>query len=378
MVTPNTWVEIDRAALLANVHACRQLIGPRCRLLALVKGNAYGHGLLAAAGIFCEAGVDGLGVEAVGEAVALRSAGIAAPILLVGPIAAADVPLLAAYRLTPMLTSLEQVQAVGEFAHSQASALDVHLKFDTGMHRQGLMPQELPRLRDVLAKYPELRVVGVATHLARADEVDHPEWSRRQLDCFRAIVAALAAAGVRAPLRHVANSAAALLWPEARLDMVRLGIVLYGFWPGPAVQRACAVRLSLRPAMTWKTRVAAVKAVPAGCPVGYGGTYTTTRASRLAVLPVGYYDGYSRGLSNRGHVLIRGQPAPICGRVSMNLTTVDATDIPAVQPGDEVVLLGRQGQAAVTAEELAAWLGTIHYEVTARINPLIPRCVVGV
>jgi alanine racemase len=159
--------------------------------------------------------------------------------------------------------------------------------------------------------------------------------------------------------------------------MVRLGIAVYGFWPGEAVRRASAERLTLRPVMTWKTRVAAVKEVPCGCSVGYNGSYVTRRESRIAVLPLGYYDGYSRSLSNLGQVLIRGQRAPVCGRVSMNLTTVDVTDIPAVQPGDEVVLIGQQGAAAVSAEEMAAWLGTIHYEVTTRINPLIPRIVVG-
>jgi alanine racemase len=376
MIAPNTWVEIDRAALLANLHACRQCVGPYCRLLALVKGNAYGHGLLEVARILLEAGVDGLGVEAVGEAATLRTAGLACPILLVGPVPAANIPLLVSHRLTPMLTSLEQVRSVGAFTCQTACALDVHLKFDTGMHRQGIMRHELPELLDVLAKCPGLQVCGVATHLARADEAEHPEWSRRQLERFHEVVTVLAAAGIHAPIRHAANSAAALLWPEARLDMVRLGIALYGFWPSPAVQKRCTDRVTLQPVLTWKTRVAAVKGVPAGCPVGYNASYTTVRPSRLAVLPVGYYDGYSRSLSNRGQVLIRGARAPVCGRVSMNLMTVDVTPIPDVQPGDEVVLLGRQGQATITAEDMADWLGTIHYEVTTRINPLIPRLVV--
>jgi alanine racemase len=244
------------------------------------------------------------------------------------------------------------------------------------MHRQGIMRSELPMLIDLLAKYPGLRITGVATHLACADEAEQPQWTRRQLAQFHDIIAALAAAGIRAPIRHAANSAAALLWPESRLEMVRLGIALYGFWPAAAVQRASAGQLTLRPVMTWKTRVGAVKTVPRGCRVGYGGSYATRRLSRLAILPLGYYDGYSRGLSNRGQVLIHGARAPVCGRVSMDLTTVDVTDIPAVQPGDEVVLLGQQGAAAIPAEDMAAWLGTIHYEVTTRINPLIPRLVV--
>jgi alanine racemase len=159
--------------------------------------------------------------------------------------------------------------------------------------------------------------------------------------------------------------------------MVRFGIALYGFWPAPAVQRVSAGKLTLRPVMAWKTRVAAVKEVGCGGHIGYNGSYVTTRPSHIAVLPLGYYDGYSRSLSNLGQVLVHGQRAPVCGRVSMNLMSVDVTDIPAVKPGDEVVLIGQQGTSAITAEEIAAWLGTIHYEVTTRINPLIPRIVVG-
>jgi alanine racemase len=377
MITPNTWVEIDRAALLANVFTCRQIIGPSCRLLALVKGNAYGHGLRETAQVLIGAGVDLLGVEAVGEALALRADGITCPILIVGPLPLANVPLLCAHQLTPLLASPEQVQTIGVFTRQAGCMLDVHLKFDTGMHRQGIMREELPALLDLLAKYPGLRVAGVATHLAHADEAEQPERTRSQMERFCEVIARLGAAGIRAPVRHAANSAAALLWPETHLDMVRIGIALYGFWPAQAVQHARAGRLILRPVMTWKTRVASVKTVQCGCGVGYNGSYVTTRDSRIAVLPIGYYDGYSRSLSNRGQVLLHGQRAPVCGRVSMNLITVDVTGIPDVQPGDEVVLIGQQGTATVSAEEMAAWLGTIHYEVTTRINPLIPRVVVG-
>jgi alanine racemase len=376
-VTPNTWVEIDRAAILANVRACRDIVGPRCRLLAMVKGNAYGHGLQEAARVLLEAGVDVLGVEAVGEAVNLRAAGLTCPILVVGPLPTANLPFLLSHQITPLLVSLEQVQMVGRYLRRCHRELDIHLKFDTGMHRQGIMPDELPELIDVLTTHPGLLVGGVATHLAHADEAEQPERTWRQLDCFRSLLAALAAAGVHAPVRHAANSAAMLLWPETHLDMVRVGIACYGFWPGEAVRCARAGGVTLCPAMTWKTRVGAVKTVGGGCGVGYNGSYMTTRDARLATLPVGYYDGYARGLSNRGQVLIRGRRAPVCGRVSMNLTTVDVTDIPAAQPGDEVVLLGRQATASISAEEMAAWLGTIHYEVTTRINPLIPRVVVG-
>jgi len=377
MITPNTWVEIDRAALVANVQTCRQLIGSGCRLLALVKGNAYGHGLRESARVLLAAGVNVLGVEAIDEAVALRSTGITAPILIVGPIPAANVSFLHSHQLIPLLVSPEQVQTVGAYTQQCSCALEAHLKFDTGMHRQGIMPDELPSLLDLLATYPGLRISGVATHLAHADEAGQPEWTWRQLERFREIVAALAAVGIQTPIRHMANSAAMLLWPETHLDMVRVGIALYGFWPGEAVRGAGMEKATLHPVMTWKTRVAAVKDVRRGCEVGYNGSYITRRDARIAVLPIGYYDGYSRSLSNCGQVLIRGQRVPVCGRVSMNLTTVDVTDIATVQAGDEVVLLGRQATEVIAAEEIAAWIGTIHYEVTTRINPLIPRLAVG-
>ena len=377
MIAPNSWVEIDRAALVSNVREFRRVVGPSCRLLGLVKGNAYGHGLQETARVLLDAGVDGLGVEAVGEAVALRMGDITCPLLLMGTVPPDAFPLLLEQQLTPMLVSLTEVQGLGEFTSGRACVLEGHLKFDTGMHRQGIMRHELPALMDVLGKYSGLRITGVATHFARADEADAPEWSRRQLAQFHEILAALAVGGIHPPIRHAANSAAALLWPETHLDMVRLGISLYGFWPAPAVRCASPCQVALCPVLTWKTRVGAVKAVPSGCSVGYGGSYTTRRDSWVAVLPLGYYDGYSRALSNQAHVLIHGQRAPVCGRVSMNLMSVDVTGIPDVRPGDEVVLLGRQGEAEVTAEEMAAWLGTLHYEVTTRINPLIPRVVVG-
>ncbi|MBI3328294.1 MAG: alanine racemase [Nitrospinae bacterium] len=377
MIPPNTWVEIDGAALFSNISEFRRVVGPHCRLLGLVKGNAYGHGLLETARTLLDAGVDGLGVEAVGEAVALRMGDITCPLLLLGAVPPDAFPLLVEQRLTPMLVSLAEVQGLGEFTRERGCGLEGHLKFDTGMYRQGIMQTELPALLDVLGKYPGLRITGVATHFARADEADAPEWTLRQLAQFHEIIGALAAGGIHPLIRHAANSAAALLWPETHLDMVRLGISLYGFWPAPAVQRASPCRVALRPVLTWKTRVGVVKAVPSGCSVGYGGSYTTRRDSWVAVLPLGYYDGYSRGLSNQAHVLIHGQRAPVCSRVSMNLMSVDVTDIPEVRPGDEVVLLGRQGAAEVTAEEMAAWLGTLHYEVTTRINPLIPRVIVG-
>ncbi len=376
MITPNTWVEIDGEALRSNVQQCRRLIGPHCRLLAMVKGNAYGHGLRETARLFLDAGVDVLGVGALEEALALRTAGLSCPILLTGPIPPEHFPLLVAQQLTPLLVSVEQVRDLGAFTDQAAATIEAHLKCDTGMHRQGIMLTELPQLIDVLGKYPGLRITGAATHFACADEVEHADWTQQQLARLHEIIATLAAAGIHPAIRHAANSAAALLWPETHLEMVRLGIALYGLWPSPAVARATTAPVILRPVLTWKTRVAAVKRVPCGCGVGYGVSYTTTRDSCVAVLPLGYYDGYSRALSNLGRVLVHGQRAPVCGRVSMNLMTVDVTDIPGVQPGDEVVLLGRQGAGEIAADQMAAWLDSLHYEVITRINPLIPRVVV--
>jgi alanine racemase len=257
----------------------------------------------------------------------------------------------------------------------------VHLKLETGTQRQGIAAQDVPRFVSRIASSSGLVLEGLTTHFANIEDTTDHGFALTQIERFGQAAAELAEAGVRVPVRHAACSAAAILFARTHLDLVRIGISLYGLWPSRETYVACLERgkptLELRPALTWKTRVAQVKQVPEGSFVGYGCTHRTTRDSRIAVLPVGYHEGYDRGLSGLSHVLIRGRRAPLRGRVCMNMLMVDVTDIPGVALEDEVVLLGRQGEERVAAEQLAAWCGTIAYEIVSRIHPDLPRVVVG-
>jgi len=267
--------------------------------------------------------------------------------------------------LTPVLPSRDAVETAARLAAPRTAPLRVHLKVDTGMSRLGLAPDEaLALLKSGWP--PNLHLDGVMSHLASADEPDSGP-TEEQLARFRVFLDSIRSAGLKVPTAHIANSAAILRFPSSHLDLVRPGLMLYGYASGPAPSA------DLRPALTWKSRVIQIKRVDAGQRVSYGGTFVASRPSTLAVLPVGYADGYSRALSNKGYALIGGRPAPVVGRVCMDLTVVDVTDHPAVRPGDEAVLLGRQGSAAITANDLAAWQDTVSYEVLCRIGPRVTR-----
>jgi alanine racemase len=384
MTTALVWCELDPRALTANMQAFRRLVGPDTLLTVPVKANAYGHGLIPAARAFIDGGADWLCVHALEEAEALRAAGITAPIYILGPVALtrlADAVALDARLVVYNSETIVHLAACGLSAR-------LHLKVETGNHRLGVELAEARALAAQIAATPGLELEGVSSHYANADEAADHRYAHGQLARFDTIVEALRADGHAIPIRHMANSAATILWPEHAYEMVRVGVAAYGLWPSPetraATQEAGRIDFQLRPALTWKTRIAQVRDLPAGAAIGYGCTAVTRRPTRLAVLPVGYADGYDRGLSNLAHVLIGGRRAPVMGRVCMNLIMVDVTDGPAPALEDEVVLLGRQvspGQPAlpeqpdpeITAEQLAAWAGTINYEVVARISTHLPR-----
>jgi len=359
-----TVAEIHLPALRHNFREVVRRVG-QTAVLAVVKANAYGHGSVPVAQALLAAGARQLGVSTVTEGSELRAAGVTAPILVMGGVFPDEISAALEGDLTPVLPSPEAIAILAELVRSRVTPLGVHLKVDTGMGRLGLRPEEA--LAILTSSWPRtLRLDGLMSHLACADEPD-PAPTEEQLARFRALLDAVKAAGLPVPPAHIAGSAAILRFPASHLDMVRPGLMLYGYVPGATPSD------DLRPALTWKTRIVQVKRVPTGQPVSYGGTFVTTRPSTLAVLPVGYADGYSRGLSNRGQVLIAGRPAPVVGRVSMDLTVVDVTDHPPVHPGDEAVLLGRQGSATITADELAARLGTISYEVLSQIGRRVIR-----
>jgi len=373
------WVEIDAEAIQNNVRKFRRRLGTGVRLGAVVKSNAYGHGMLEVAALAREAGADWLCVNALDEAVLLRGAGHRCEILVMGPIALDELGAVVEHRLRPVVTNLETLARLERLARAD-DPVRVHLKIETGTHRQGIAESDVPAFAERIRSSPRLSLEGIGTHFANIEDSTDHGYAERQIAAFERIHAKLRAAGFEAPLRHAACSAAALLFTRTHLDLARIGISLYGLWPSKETYVSCLERgkptLDLRPALTWKTRVAQVKTVEEGGYIGYGCTYRVTRPSRIAVLPLGYHEGYDRGLSNVGHVLVRGRRAPLRGRVCMNMCMVDVTDVPGVGLEDEVVLLGRQGDERITAEQIAGWCSTISYEVVARIHPALRRVVV--
>jgi alanine racemase len=366
-----TWLEIDLSAIANNTRRLKELVGPRVRLLASLKADAYGHGALKVARTVLLNGASMIGVATVSEAAPLREAGIQAPILIFGYVPRWQMREAVRLDVTVTLYSREAAQALARAAEALKRRVKVHMKVDTGMGRLGIRAEEIEEILALareIKSLPWLELEGIFTHFAMADAADQ-SYSRLQLARFQRVLQALEAAGLRPPLAHAANSAATLTLPEAHFEMVRPGIALYGLDPSPEVR----LPAGFRPALSFKTQVAQVKMVPAGECIGYGCTYVTERPTRIAVLPVGYADGFRRAPRHWGSVLIHGQEAPIVGRVCMDQCMVDVTHIPQVRVGDEVVLIGRQGEAVLTAEQVAERLGTINYEVVSEILARVPR-----
>ncbi len=371
MSEPLRWVEVDHGALAHNVRLLRQAIGP-AQLWAVVKAQGYGHGAVETAQTALAAGAAGLVVAVVDEALALRAAGIDAPILVLTPPLPEQAPEFAAYDLIAAVADRGAAAALSAAGESRGRRIPVHLKVDTGMGRLGVMPEDAPALLESLRDLAGITVEGVFTHLACADEEDLTS-ARAQLARFDGVLADLARRGLRPPVVHAANSAGALTLPESRHTMVRAGIALYGIAPSDAVlRRAAAAGIALRPALSFRTRVVAARRVPAGWPISYGSTYVTPAPTTVVTLPVGYSDGLSRSLSHKLHVLVHGHKRPLIGRICMNHCMVDAGDLP-VRPGDVVTLLGADGQQAVTAEDWARHLGTIPYEIVCMVGSRNPR-----
>jgi alanine racemase len=367
------WAEVDLDAVAHNVRAVKQFIGEGTALMAVVKGNAYGHGLLPVARVALENGATRLAVARVAEGVELRAGGVAAPIVVLGFALPEQAPHIVRGRLAVTVNTLEMARALSAAVVEQgASDLPVHVKVDTGLGRFGLLPEEVPDFCRALRDVPHLRLEGLWTHFACADEAD-PCHTHDQLAVYHNVRQCLEDEGIDFPLHHVANSGATLTLPETHLDAVRCGIVLYGLRPSAEVKSP----FPLRPAMSIKARVARLRTLPAGCGISYNRLYVTTRSTAVALIPLGYADGYRRGLTNKGQVLIRGQRAPIIGRVCMDQFMVDVSGIPAVQEGDEVVLLGCQGRDEINAEELGSWVGTNNYETVTALLPRLPRVYVG-
>ncbi|HLX55783.1 MAG TPA: alanine racemase [Ktedonobacteraceae bacterium] len=366
-----TWVEIDLSAIAQNTQHIAALVGPRVRVLASLKADAYGHGAVKVAHTVLHNGADMLGVATVSEAMPLREAGVNAPILVFGYVPPWQMREAVRLGLTVTLYSLEAAQALSRAALALQKTAITHVKVDTGMGRLGIRAEqidEIVELVKVIRELPRLELEGIFTHFALADALDKTH-ARMQLARFQNVLQVLEEEGIRPQLAHAANSAAMFTMPEARLDMVRPGIALYGLHPSMDVR----LPASFRPALSFKTQVSQVKLIPAGECLGYGCAYYTEQPTTIAVLPVGYADGFRRAPTNWGSVLIHGLEAPLVGRICMDQCMVDVSHIPQTRAGDEVVLIGRQGNASLTAEQVAQRLGTINYEVVSEILARVPR-----
>ena len=355
-----------------NIRSLRAATAPGTLQMAVVKANAYGHGAVPVARAALAAGSEWLAVATVAEGVELRDAGLTAPILVLAPVTEADgIDLALANHLSLTVCSQRGAEVVGHRA-TTGPAAPVHVKVDTGMGRLGVEYSHAAEFITRIGEHPRLRLEGVFSHFASADETDL-RFARVQLQRFRQVLAAIAERGIETPLRHMANTAATLVLPESHLDLVRVGIGIYGLYPSPEVPRS----VDLRPALRWETAISHLKTVSRDTPLSYGCTFQTTRESRIATLPVGYADGYPRLLSNRGSVVVRGRPAPVVGRVCMDMILVDVTDVPGVACGDPVLLIGREGETETSADDIARLCDTINYEVTCAIGGRVERVHLG-
>lgn len=379
--SPLTWIELSRSALKKNITTLTRLAGGR--LLAVsVKANAYGHGLeQIVPALQSMSEVDYVTVHAVEEAIRCRRVGWDRKIMVLGPLPIGHVEAVIEYDLEPVVCTMQVLRAIGKLAAKQKRRVATHLKLETGTHRQGITLSELPGFARIYKGNQWLRrPFGAGMHFANIEDTTNHEYAREQLKRFGLMLRRMAALGIKPKVRHTASSAAMILYEKTRFDLVRPGIAAYGHWPSK--ETYLTYRLLggsdkiLEPVLSWKTTVTQIKKVPADSFVGYGCTYRTSGPTRLAVLPIGYADGYDRGLSNTAYVLINGKRAPVRGRVCMNLTMVDVSDIKGVGVGQDVSLVGRDGRQVLAVEQLADWAGTINYEVLARLSADMPRILV--
>jgi len=365
-----TWAEIDLGAVAHNVREVRKKIGKKVRILGVVKADAYGHGVIPVSQAILAAGVSYLGVAGLDEALELREAGLKAPILIFGSSLPEEAEKIVKHNLTATVCTEEFASSLAclEGKGVQGQKIKVHVKVDTGMGRVGIYFEEATDFIRKLGKEKSLEIEGIYTHFPSADEEDNP-FSLVQIERFKEVFGRLGRAGTDIPLKHMANSAAILNLPESYFDLIRPGLLIYGLYPSLAMKKS----LNLRPALTLKTKIVYLKKTPSGRTISYGRTYVTGRETVIATLPVGYGDGYSRSLSNKGEVLVRGKRAPVRGRICMDQTMVEVGHIPGVKVGDEVILIGNQNEERITVEEIAEWIGTVPHEIVSRLGKRVGR-----
>ncbi len=363
-----TWAEVDLDRFGRNIAAIRAAIGPDCKILLVVKADAYGHGSTEISRAAVEAGVTMLGVATLHEGIELRSSGLGVPIVILSPSLHSEIEEIIEHRLSPCVSSLEFAELLSRRCVAHEVVSRIHVEVDTGMGRTGVSDGDAFEFLERVVAMPKLKLEGVFTHFPDADS-GNTYFAEEQLRRFQEILEALSRKNIEVPIRHAANSAAILSLPQSRLDMVRPGILAYGFYPSNRVPRA----IQVEGVLSFKSRVVQLRAVPPGRFISYGRTYQTRRPTRVGVLPVGYGHGFPWLLSNRGEVLIRGRRAPIIGRVTMDLTMVDATEIPDIALGDEAVLFGEQGGGRISLEEVAERAETIPYDVLCSMGKRVVR-----
>jgi len=367
-----TWAEIDLDNLASNFKKVRERVSPAARVMAIVKANAYGHGAVECVRRLAKEGADWFGVALPEEGVELRAAGISQPVLCLGGYWPGQAALCVQQQLTPVVYRVDMIEALNRAAANAGVVADVHVKVDTGMGRLGVRFDQLSEFIVALAPFRNVRIDGLMSHLAAADDASCQPLTRDQIQRFDDAVALFRDHGYRPTHLHLANSAGVFGHRESWGNMVRPGGVLYGLWRDvlpPSVSHD-----ELLPVMSLHSRISLLKWVPPGDTIGYGCTFEASRKSLIATLPIGYHDGYMRGLSNRAHVIVRGMYAPVVGRVSMDLTLIDVTSVPGVEIDDQVMLLGSQTpELKVTAEDLARIVGTLSYEVTCGVSERVPR-----
>lgn len=363
-----TWVEISRSSIESNVKAIRGLLSPATKLMAVVKSNGYGHGLVGVSKIFSENKVDWFGVDNIDEALQLRNFGITNPILVIG---FTDPSRFFDAENNNIKLTIYNKETLPFLADKK---LGLHLKVDTGMSRQGVMIGDLP---DFIKRLPpKPKIEGLFTHFANADDLNDRSYPNLQLANFRNAILLLEQNNIYPQIKHAAATNATLTMPESHFDMTRIGIAFYGLWSSQSFREKFDKELKLKPVLSWKTRIVQLKNIKKNTPIGYGISESAVKDSKIAILPVGYFDGFDRRLSSIGQVLIEGKRCKVLGKVSMNLSAVDVSNVKGVAHGSEVVIIGSQNKETITAEEIADKLGTISYEIVARINPILPRIYV--
>jgi len=366
-----TWVEIKSDSIESNIKQIEGILNKNIAIMAVIKSNAYGHGLIKIAKLAKKSGVKWLSVDSLNEALELKKANINLPILILGHIIEARLHEAAENNFSFVAYNKETIDALGDLD----IPVKIHLKIETGTMRQGLYLKDLPEILEIIKKHPNIDIEGVYTHFANIEDTTDRSFAMEQLDEFKKAVKIIKEQKFD-PLAHTACSAATILYPETHFNLVRVGLSMYGYWSSPQTivsTKNTEKDINLLPALSWKTRIAQIKEAKAGTSIGYGLTEKTGSDTRIAVIPVGYWDGYDRGLSGIGRVLVDGKRCKIMGRICMNMCMIDVGHVENVKVDDEVVLIGKQGSEEVTVEELAQKLETINYEIISRINPLIQR-----